>query len=217
MAGVVVVDVLSPVAVDTAYSYKADPALKLAPGDFVVAPLGAATATGVVWALREGAGDNLKSVIAKRDGPPLPEQLRDFLDWVARWTLAPRGMVLRLATRGPAGAEPEAERLAYRATGKAPARATEARARVLAALAPGEPLAKARLAEAAGCSSSVIDGLLADGALELVALPPERAPKLIAAHRPPTLEPDQRGAAEVLCEAVRAHAFSAMLLEGVTG
>ena len=85
----VVVDVLAPVAVDTLYSYKADPALKLAPGDFVVAPLRSANTVGVVWAVREARGDNLKSIIARRDGPPLPEQVRDFCDWVARWTLAP--------------------------------------------------------------------------------------------------------------------------------
>jgi len=36
----VVVDALFPVAVDTLYSYKVPRDLKLAPGDFVSAPLG---------------------------------------------------------------------------------------------------------------------------------------------------------------------------------
>ena len=217
MTGASVVDVLAPVAVDTAYSYKADPALNLAPGDFVVVPLGASTATGVVWATRETGGDNLKSVIARRDGPPLPAQLRDFCDWVARWTLAPRGMALRLATRAPSAGSPEAEKFALRATGKPPARATDARARVLAALPVGAILPKPALAEAAGCSPAVIDGLVTDGALELVALPPERAPTLDAAHNPPVLEDSQAEAAASLIEAARAKAFSVTLLEGVTG
>ncbi|MBV8798069.1 MAG: hypothetical protein JO136_24305, partial [Hyphomicrobiales bacterium] len=47
-----VVDVLAPVAVDTAYSYRAPSRLKLEPGAFVRMPLGARTATGVVWATR---------------------------------------------------------------------------------------------------------------------------------------------------------------------
>ncbi len=218
MAGAsVVVDVLAPVAVDTAYSYKADPALNLAPGDFVVAPLGAATTTGVVWALREGGGDNLKSVIARRDGPGLPGALREFCDWVARWTLAPRGMVLRLATRGPAGAAAEPERFALRLTGKLPARQTEARTRVLAALAATPLVSKPRLAEAAQCSSTVIDGLLAEGVLALETLPPEEAPRLDPGFNPPTLEPDQQAAADALVAAVEAHAFGVTLLEGVTG
>ena len=59
-----VVDVLVPVAVDTAYSYRAPPALTLAPGDFVACRSGRGMAIGVVWALREGGGDNLKSIAA---------------------------------------------------------------------------------------------------------------------------------------------------------
>ena len=49
-----VADVLAPVAVDTAYSYRVPADLALKPGDFVVAPLGTRQTTGVVWALREG-------------------------------------------------------------------------------------------------------------------------------------------------------------------
>ena len=66
-----VADILAPVAVDTAYSYRVPAGLQLAPGDFVIAPLGTRQATGVVWAVRRGGGDNLKSVSAKRDLPPL--------------------------------------------------------------------------------------------------------------------------------------------------
>ncbi len=57
----VAVDVLAPVAVDTAYSYRAPSGLKLEPGQCVRMPLGAREATGVVWAVRPGGGDNLKS------------------------------------------------------------------------------------------------------------------------------------------------------------
>ena len=56
-----VVDVLAPVAVDTAYSYRAPPGLNLKPGAFVRMPLGARFATGVVWSARAAGGDNLKS------------------------------------------------------------------------------------------------------------------------------------------------------------
>jgi primosomal protein N' (replication factor Y) len=86
----VVVDVLPPVAVDVAYSYRAPARWGLAPGQFVAVPLGARRAVGVVWATREGSGDNLKSVAEIRDLAPLRKPLRDFVDWVARWTLRPR-------------------------------------------------------------------------------------------------------------------------------
>ena len=85
--------------------------------------------------MREAGGDNLKSIAAVRDWPPLRQPLRDFVDWVARWTLAPRGMALRMAIRAHEALEPPAPRFAVVATGKPPARMTEARAKVLAALA----------------------------------------------------------------------------------
>ncbi|MGB3582065.1 MAG: hypothetical protein WBA40_13285, partial [Roseiarcus sp.] len=53
----VAVDVLAPVAVDTAYSYRAPSEWKLEPGACVRMPLGARLATGVVWAVRPAGGD----------------------------------------------------------------------------------------------------------------------------------------------------------------
>ena len=75
-----IVDVLAPVAIDTAYSYRAPPELDLRPGDFVAMPLGTRKAVGVVWAMRTGDGGNLKSVTAKLPWPALNAPLRDFVD-----------------------------------------------------------------------------------------------------------------------------------------
>jgi primosomal protein N' (replication factor Y) len=213
-----VVDVLAPVAVDTAYSYRAPPELDLAPGDFVAMPLGTRTAIGVVWAAREGDGGNLKSVIEKKPLPRLGAPLRDFVDWVARWTLSPRGAVLRMAARTPERTEPPPPRIGFAASGEPPAKMTPARQRVLAALGGGATLSKTELATQAGCSAAVIDGLVADGALLIVALPPEPiAPRPDPDFAAPSLEPDQAAAAEALAEAVAAKNFAPFLLEGVTG
>ena len=78
------------------------------PGAFVRMPLGARVATGVVWAARAAGGDNLKPITEVLDWPPLRAPLRDFIDWTARWTLAPRGMLLRMAIRAGEVAEPPA-------------------------------------------------------------------------------------------------------------
>ena len=165
------------------------------------------------------SGDNLKSIAAIRDWPPLRQPLRDFVDWVARWTLSPRGMVLRMAIRAHEVIEPPPPKFGVVATGKPPARMTEARARVLAAIAGADgPVAKAALAERARCSTGVIDGLVEDGALAAVALPPERiAAGLDPDFRPTILNDDQKPAAADLVARVAARAFSATLLEGVTG
>ncbi len=216
----VVVDVLAPVAVDTAYSYRAPPGMRLEPGAFVRMPLGARLATGVVWSTRPGGGDNLKPIAEVLDWPPLRAPLRDFIDWAARWTLSPRGMLLRMAIRAGEAAAPPAPKFGLIATGKTPTRMTEARARVLAALAEsgGAPTPKAALAARAACSTSVIDGLVADGALAAIELAPESAAApLDPDFRSRPLNADQRAAADDLTGRVGARAFSATLLEGVTG
>jgi len=213
-----VADVLAPVAVDTAYSYRVPAHLKLKPGQFVAMPLGTRMATGVVWGIREGGGDNLKSIVEVRDWAPLRHPLRDFIDWVARWTLAPRGSVLRMAVRTPEATAAPAPKFGLRKTGKLPERMTPTRARVLAALEGDAPMAKAALAAAASCSVGVIDGLVDDGALQAVALAPEpfaAPPNPDFGRRP--LEPDQEAAAQALMAAVDKRAFQTFLLEGVTG
>ena len=82
-----VVDVLVPVALDHPYSYRVPEALSLAPGDIVSVPLGARDATAVVWAENPTPNprlDNrLKDVEQKLDIPPLKDELRKFVDWVA--------------------------------------------------------------------------------------------------------------------------------------
>ena len=122
----IVADVLVPVAVDTAYSYRVPAGLRLEPGQFVAMPLGTRIATGVVWATRAGGGDNLKSIVEVRDWPPLRKPLRDFIDWVARWTLSPRGGVLRMAVRAPEATAAPPPKWGFRKTGKTPDRPTVA-------------------------------------------------------------------------------------------
>jgi primosomal protein N' (replication factor Y) len=215
-----IAEVLLPVAVDIAYSYHAPPGLRLAPGDCVKVPLAAREAFGVVWSLSDGEGAraDLKTVIAKYDRPPLSENLRGFVDWVARWTLAPRGMALRLATRSVEEAAPETPRVGYRLAGPAPERMTAARGRVIAAAEGGLVFPKGELARAAACSSGVVDALVDEGTLEAIALPPEPvAAPLDPDFAPPRLEAEQRVAADALAGAVAVGGFKPFLLEGVTG
>jgi primosomal protein N' (replication factor Y) len=213
-----VADVLVPVAVDHPYSYRIPDGLTLARGDFVKVSLGSREAFGVVWGLRAAAGDELKPIVARLDLPPLSDRLRAFLDWLAAWTLAPRGMVLRMATRAAEDAEDEPLRIGVRATGAAPQRPTPARLRVLAALIGDLTATKAELARLAGVSAGVVDALVDDGALEAVALPPETP-----GARPdpdfgaPALSPAQERAAQALRSGVAARVFKPILLEGVTG
>src|SRR3954466_13254484 len=216
-----IVDVLVPVALDHTYSYRAPPELDLGVGDLVAVPLGKAETVGVVWAdnvpVQPGLHNRLKDVDAKLDYPPLREELRRFIDWVANYTLAPRGMILRMALRmGELG--PERERVAVRLSGPPPQRITPARRRVLAELADGLLRTKIEAAKDAGASTSVIDGLVDEGTLEVVALPPEPvARRPDPDYRTPELTAPQRMAADILRGAVKQGGYTVDLLDGVTG
>ncbi|MGB7125682.1 MAG: primosomal protein N', partial [Methylovirgula sp.] len=122
-----IADVLVPVAVDRAYSYRVPEDLDLEAGDLVEVPLGTRETIGAVWEIRAGAsGSNLKAVAARYDLPPLNASLRAFIDWVARWTLSPAGMVLRMSVKAPFDAVPEQPRVGFKRSGPPPARMTPA-------------------------------------------------------------------------------------------
>jgi primosomal protein N' (replication factor Y) (superfamily II helicase) len=216
-----IVDVLVPVALDKPYSYRVPPELDLAPGDIVSVPLGAREAMGVVWAegtARPGLDNRLKNVADKFDLPPLKPELRRFVDWVADYTLSPRGMVLRMALRMGEHLGPERLRVGVRLAGPPPARMTAARGRVLALLADGFVRGKSEAAELAGVSPGVVDGLVDEGTLEALELPPEA---LVTPpdpdFRPPDFSAAQSAAAQELAATVAKGGYSVTLIDGVTG
>ena len=151
------VDVLIPLGLDQAYSYAVPAGLVLKPGDVVQVPLGPRETVGVVWDVGNGRGGNLKKVTGKYDMPPLDPALRKLVDWVAWYTLAPKGSVLALALRRQPDDTPERPKLGVRLAGPPPGRMTPARARAIAAAEGGLLIAKSALAEAA--SVSAISGI----------------------------------------------------------
>lgn len=217
-ARALVAEVALPVAVEHPYSYRIPEGMSVAPGDCVRVPLGPRETFGVVWSVSPSGGDNLKPLIGKTALPPLSGPMRRFIQRVADYTLAPLGMVARMALRDPNEDMHERPRLALRATGRQPARLTPTRARVMAAVQGDLLQTRRELAEQASCSSGVIDALVDEGVFEVVELAPAgRADHLDPDHARPALSGEQEEAATALREAVRGGAFAAQLLEGVTG
>jgi len=217
-----VVDVLLPVALDRAYSYRVPEQLELAPGDIVCVPLGAREATAVVWADNPKPNprlDNrLKDVEEKLELPPLRPELRNFVDWVANYTVSSRGMVLRMCLRMGEHLGAERERVGVRLAGAPPRRMTPARQRVLALVADGMVRGKSDAAREAGVTTGVIDGLIDEATLEAVVLPPEPVaqkpdPDFVQSE----FTPDQSAAATALKATVAKGGYSVTLLDGVTG
>ncbi len=217
-----VVDVLVPVALDRAYSYRVPEELELAPGDIVSVPLGAREATAVVWAENVKPNprlDNrLKDVEEKLELPPLKSELRHFVDWVANYTVSSRGMVLRMCLRMGEHLGAERERVGVRLAGPPPQRMTAARGRALALLAGGMVRGRSDTAREAGVSAGVIDGLIDEGALETLVLPPEPvAEKPDPDFARTDFTGDQEAAAAELKATLAAGGYSVTLLDGVTG
>ena len=79
-------------------------------------------------------------------------ELRRFVDWVSTYTLAPRGMVLRMSLRMGEHLGPARESVGVRLAGTPPKRMTAARSRVLALLADGLARGKGEAAQEAGVS-----------------------------------------------------------------
>jgi primosomal protein N' (replication factor Y) len=91
------VAVLLPYPFDAAFTYEADSALP--PGTLVRVPLGPRMVVGVVWDEPAGQVKRLRPVAEVLDVPPFPEALRNFIDWVAQYTISKRGDVLALGLK----------------------------------------------------------------------------------------------------------------------
>ncbi len=219
------VPVLLPVALDQTYDYALPAGVEVEPGDFVVVPFGPQTRIGLVW--DQPVGDQgkpvdekkLKAIIERMDVPGLPAISLRFAEWVARYTLAPLGMVVRMMMSAQAAFEPAKPRLGVaRVEGAAePPRMTPARRRALDIAADGLVRARSALASEAACSTGVVDGLIEAGCLVEVVIPERRFPRPDPGHATVTFTEAQQEAVETLAAAVVAGTFSVSLLDGVTG
>ena len=164
-----VVDVLVPVALNQNYSYRVPRGMELKPGDVVCVPLGPREVVAVVWAENANPDprlhNRLKDIGEKLDVPPLKEELRALVDWVASYTLSARGMVLRMTLRMGEHLGPERVRMGVRLTGEPPRRLTPARRRLIEVLSDGLLHGKSEAAKEAGVSAGVVDGLVDEGTL----------------------------------------------------
>jgi primosomal protein N' (replication factor Y) len=214
-----IADIVLPLALDQAYSYRVPADLRVNPGDIVHVPLGNRETYGLVWSVQESTGsDNLKPIRAVTALPALSQQLRHFLQRVSAYTLAPLGLVAKMAMRDPEAEAHEAPKFGLRLTAVEPRRLTPTRARVIAAAKGGLVHRKRDLADMAACSTGVIDALVDEGVFEVVPLPSlARAPLLHAQDSEKPLNPEQKAAAAALRSSVRAGGFEVTLLEGVTG
>ncbi|RJG43520.1 primosomal protein N' [Mesorhizobium sp. DCY119] len=214
------VPVLVPMPAERPYTYAVPAGMSVVPGSIVRVPLGPREVAGIVW---DGPGEavdakKLRAISHVFDCPPVDQAMRRFVDWIASYTLSPPGMVARMILRAPEAFDPEPWVEGLQRAANDPDRMTAARARVLEMASDGMAWTRSGLAHAAGVSSTVIDGLKAQGVFETVMIPPR---PVVAAPDPTygkaELIGDQDIAAKELRAKGEAGGFSVTLLDGVTG
>lgn len=191
-------------------------------GAFVEVPLGPRKVSGVVWGPGKGDWDiaKVRDVIRVLDAAPMRDELRAFLEKAGDYTLTPMSAMLRLATRAPGLGDPPSMRKVYRLGHAEPERMTDARRRVLEALRDygGLSLTLKELAEMAGVTTSVIKGLVKQGAVAEENSPRDLPfPRLDPDMGSKDLTGDQAAAAETLRAGVASGSYGTVLLKGVTG
>jgi primosomal protein N' (replication factor Y) len=213
------VSVLLPLPLAGPYDYRLGAGQQAEQGDFLRVPLGRRLLTGVLWGVGSGAvaDSKIKETVGRIETAPLPEVSRHFIDWVANYTLAAPGAVLKMAMSIPdaleSGARLQTDLVAAAAL-PAGLRMTDARRRVIDAA--WAPLPATELARIAGVGVSVVRGLAEAGALLPVARQPT-APVPPDWQLPgPDFSPDQAAVAAELRKMVGA-GFGVCVLEGVTG
>ena len=217
------IKVLLPLPLADAYDYRVPEGMNVMPGHFVIVPLGKRELVGVAWGAGSGdvASAKLRDVIDILPAQPMAAAMRRFVDWVSAYTLMPPGAVLRMAMSVPSALEAPKTELVYRPAERSDdgeLKLTAARRRVLEALKDGPAMAAAELAHLAGVGTSVVKTMASIGLLEAVERTVRRSfAQPDGLREGPTLSPAQKVAADGLVEKVRAHTFSATLLDGVPG
>jgi primosomal protein N' (replication factor Y) len=217
------VAVLLPLPLASPYDYEVPQDVTLAVGDYVRVPLGNRTVTGIVWELETKGGvaeSKLRPIVDRLPNPPLRGEMRQLVAWIAGYTLAPPGAVLRMAMAPEDAFAVDPIKLAY-AFGRAPSEGetlTPARRRVLEALAGKSAQSAADLASAAGCGAGVVRAMAAAGLLREVALPTRSSRDQPDPDLPfPPFSEAQLRAANAIVAAVEVGGYVPFLLDGVTG
>ncbi len=179
-------EILLPAIFDHGFDYAAPVGMALTPGDYVKVPFGRRTLMGVVWGEGKGgvAPEKIKNIhthIAHL--PPMSDQMRAFIDWVAWYTMSPRGNVLKMTLFEDALGAPKREvrykiaeviRVESRESSKketsldSPFKLTPARLKILAYLADGAARTSAEIQKYANVSQAVIKQLADLGGLEKI-------------------------------------------------
>ena len=216
-----IVGVLLPLPFNDVFDYKIEDNPIL--GELVRVSFGREVVVGAVWKL--GKSSNLdeakiKPVMERLNFPPLSSELIKFIDFVANYNMAFKGLVLKMALSVRAVFDDAKMTTLYKLSGKTLAEAklknSDARWRVMDLL-KHFPYTRAEIAKGAGVGQAVIKTMIDAGVLEPFQIEAKKSFALPNANfAKVNLTPEQQAAADILCAKV-GNGFSVTLIDGVTG
>ena len=216
-----IVGVLLPLPFNDVFDYKIEDNPIL--GELVRVSFGREVVVGAVWKL--GKSSNLdeakiKPVMERLNFPPLSPELIKFIDFVANYNMAFKGLVLKMALSVRAVFDDAKMTTLYKLSGKTLAEAklknSDARWRVMDLL-KHFPYTRAEIAKGAGVGQAVIKTMIDAGVLEPFQIEAKKSFALPNANfAKVNLTPEQQAAADILCAKV-GNGFSVTLIDGVTG
>lgn len=220
------VQVLVPGPLGRAYDYVLPEGMEAQAGDYVSVPFGKRDTAAVVWA--DAGGDNavdpaklkpLRHVY--KTCPPMPDVHRQFIERVARYTMADVGSVLKMSLSAPDALTPPKSAPALTlgdVSDTAPRKHTAHRQKIIEFLSDGVPRRASEIAAAAGCTPAVVRAMAVAGILKPASIAAPVPCRMVDLTSSPLAFTDaQKDAAEALQNTVAQQKFAAMLLDGVTG
>jgi len=221
--------ILLPLPFAHGFDYRVPEHMEVRAGDYVRVPFGRKSLWGVVWGEAEGGVEEKKikeiEAIAAHL-PPMSDAMRGFIDWVSWYTLAAKGLVLKMALPLPEALEPPATEIHYGLNKEATVKPTPARLRIQAYLADGTTRSPQEIMLHAKVSANVLREFAKAGGVDVVRCPLTVTRKIISSDNEqqttdnavtvPALSPAQHEAATQLRSKLAA-GFSVSVLDGVTG
>lgn len=213
--------ILFPLPISKSFDYTVPDSETVQAGSYVVAPFGPNQRIGVVWEVIPESNNpdrKLKSISEVFVIPPMPKKMREFIEFVGKYTVTQLGLVLKLSMRSRDAFKTSPKVTTYELTGDIPLRLTPARKAVIQAIHEMNKPTLSELAATAQVSTSVVKGMVAIGTLrtiEVNADKPFAAPTLSKSKK--ELTEEQRSAVHAIHKAQDAKKFTPIVIDGVTG
>ena len=99
-----------PLPLSNDYDYRVPDGMSVAEGDLVEVPFGVRHVAGVIWGPGSDSCDDgkLKPLARRFSSTGLDQAMRNFVDWVADYTVHSAGAVLRMVLSVPDALAPQA-------------------------------------------------------------------------------------------------------------